>query len=155
MAPYSYSIAARFTPPAGAPIVIDFSTFSAVSIVEPIDAIVMNELVTIQRSRIPVLYGWWRDIQIQCIVSQGSADDANLATIRRYMVHDEIGQEITLDYSDGAAAVWRPGYFSSATRQKLDGKNIGALYDLYFKCQDLLRDLPAGDLAGPPVMTGP
>ena len=159
--PYSYTLAARFTLPAGAPDIVDFSTFGCVSLVEPIDTYLITELVTLARSRVPVAYGWWRDIQIQAVVDPGSNDDLAIQKIRRYMalaaIYPEMGiiQETTLNYADGAAAVWRLGYFSSATHQKLQGVNVARVYDIYFKCQDLLRDLPAGDLAGPPVMTGP
>lgn len=142
----------RFTPAAGDPVVYDLSLdggFQWPTLVDLQDVLVQNEQVTATRSRYPINYGWLRDVHLQFLVVPGSQADATLAEVRRIMAQSDYVQEISTD----GGTTWRVGYLTGGSRTKVDGVNVGAIYDFVFRVQDVLKDAPAGQVTGPGVMT--
>lgn len=141
----------RLTPPAGPQLVYDLSAYQWVvlSDTEPIPVLEEKELIT--RDRVSTRYGFQLDASLVLKVAPGSNEDTNLAKIHDYIYRDDFVIELSLAQA-GQPDNYRLGYFDKWQKTMIDGKKIGAVYSLHWKCQQLLKQLPAGDPVGPGVI---
>lgn len=142
----------RATPPAGPAIVYDMTTYQWVISAEPepIPVLFEKELITFDRKS--TRYGFQLDATIDLLLAPDSTEDLALRDLWDRMLRDDHTLELSLSRV-GDADNYRAGYFDVWQRTIPEGKRLGAQYHLHWKCEAMIRQLPAGDMIGPGAMT--
>jgi len=128
----------RMTPPAGAQLTYDLTSYSYVTGNVVTDDALFEEMEMLDRSVQQTRYGFRRSAVLTFEFPTESSDETELAEdILTFAMNDEWVVELSMDNG----TTYREVVLSSFSRQPLVDKNIGVRVETVWTCVDILEDL--------------
>jgi hypothetical protein len=141
---YSYTPKIRLTPPAGATVTYDLSSWSYTIRQEMRDAAVISEKEMLDFSVDQVRYGTRRQVFLEFDFPVGStSNETDLIEIIRRSLSDEWMVEVSLD----GGTTYRESLLSGYEVEDMEGKKIGRVYRTAWTVKALMEQ-PAAVLGG-------
>jgi hypothetical protein len=153
MALYSFSPRLRFTPPAGAPVVVDLTTLDRLVRAEVLWEPLIDEIEMVDRSIQTERYGWRLGVLLEVFCTPGSVTDLALeGQVNHWLNRSDTTTEVSMD----GGGVYRIAHLTRWTRTKPKPANVGVVYSIRLTCEYPISEdaLPPEGRTAPATMEG-